>query len=312
VTTTLERDDIGASHVDGRLLAMRRALPPLAEARDDYAIFAALADRLGVGAEMTEGRTVAEWLAHLWSGFRDRVRRRGIDLLDFETFWEAGEVALPPASEDHTFLDRFRADPDRHPLGTPSRRIELCSETVAGFRYDDCPGHPAWLEPDEWLGGPRAERYPLHLIANQPATRLHSQLDGGRHSRAAKVAGREALRIHPEDAAARGIADGDVVRVSNDRGACYAGAVVTDDVRPRVVNLSTGAWFDPVDPDDARSACAAGNPNVLTADVGTSRLAQGCTGQHVLVEVERVSGDPPPVTTDRPPPIVRRPTTSFA
>jgi biotin/methionine sulfoxide reductase len=293
---------------------MHRALPPLGEARDDYAIFGALADRLGVGAEMTEGRTTEQWLAHLWSGFRDRLARRGVDVPDFDVFWSTGEVALPPTAEDHTSLERFRADPDRHRLGTPSGRIELHSETVAAFGYDDCPGHPVWLEPDEWLGGPRARRFPLHLVANQPATRLHSQLDGGRHSQAGKVAGREALRIHPADAAARGIADGDVVLVRNDRGACYAGAVVTDEVRPRVVNLPTGAWFDPVDPDDPVSACAAGNPNVLTADVGTSRLAQGCTGQHVLVEVERVAGSadgdgapPPPVTTDRPPRVVARP-----
>ena len=104
------------------------------------------------------------------------------------------------------------------------------------------------------------------------------------------MAGREPIRIHPDDAAARGIADGDVVRVFNDRGACFAGAIVTADVRPSVVNLSTGAWYDPVDPSVPGSPCAHGNPNVLTADQGTSRLAQGSTGQHVLVEVERFEG----------------------
>ena len=91
------------------------------------------------------------------------------------------------------------------------------------------------------------------------------------------------------------------MRVFNDRGACLAGAVVTTDVRPRVVNLSTGAWYDPVDPADPRSLCAHGNPNVLTADRGTSRLAQGSTGQHVLVEIERFEGDPPPVRAHHPP-----------
>jgi biotin/methionine sulfoxide reductase len=91
------------------------------------------------------------------------------------------------------------------------------------------------------------------------------------------------------------------VRVFNDRGACLAGAVVTTDVRPGVVNLSTGAWFDPVDPSVAGSLCAHGNPNVLTADRGSSRLAQGSTGQHVLVEIERYEGEPPPVRAHRPP-----------
>lgn len=161
-------------------------------------------------------------------------------------------------------------------------------------------------EPVEWLGGERAARFPLHLIANQPTPRLHGQLDAASHSQASKVAGREPIRIHPDDARARGIADGDVVRVFNDRGACLAGAIVTDDVRPRVVNLSTGAWFDPIDPSDDFATCAHGNPNVLTADRGTSRLAQGCTGQHVLVEIERVHGDAPPVRAHRPPRFVSR------
>jgi biotin/methionine sulfoxide reductase len=82
-------------------------------------------------------------------------------------------------------------------------------------------------------------RYPLHLVANNPTARLHSQLDVGAFSQSTKVQGREPIRIHSADAAARGIRNGDVVRVFNDRGSCLAGAVVTDTVRPRVVQLST-------------------------------------------------------------------------
>jgi biotin/methionine sulfoxide reductase len=184
---------------------------------------------------------------------------------------------------------------------TPSGRIELFSATIDAFGYDDCPAHPTWLEPVEWLGSERATRFPLHLIANQPTPRLHGQLDAGNHSQASKVAGREPIRIHPDDARARGIDDGDVVRVFNDRGACLAGAIITDEVRPQVVNLSTGAWFDPIDPTADLVTCAHGNPNVLTTDRGTSRLAQGSTGQHVLVQIERFEGKPPPVRAHQPP-----------
>ena len=70
----------------------------------------------------------------------------------------------------------FRRDPDAHPLKTPSGRIEIFSETVAGFAYEDCPGHPVWLAPPEWLGT-TDDTYPLHLLCNQPRTKLHSQLD---------------------------------------------------------------------------------------------------------------------------------------
>jgi biotin/methionine sulfoxide reductase len=305
---TLERDDVGAGRNDGYVIAMPRALPPYGEARDDYDIFADLAKELDAYDDFTEGRSARDWVEHIYDKFRTRVGERGVDVPGFDEFWATGEARLPMSSDDHTLFDRFRADPDERKLATPSGRIELFSETVAGFGYDDCPGHPAWLEPDEWLGGARAAQFPLHLIANQPSSRLHGQLDAGAHSRKAKVAGREAIRIHPDDAAARGIADGDVVRVFNDRGACLAGAVVSTDVRPQVVNLPTGAWYDPVDPSSPDSLCAHGNPNVLTADVGSSRLAQGSTGQHVLVEVERFDGSPPPVRAHQPPEFVARPT----
>jgi biotin/methionine sulfoxide reductase len=120
------------------------------------------------------------------------------------------------------------------------------------------------------------------------------------------VQGREPMRIHPTDAAARGIADGDEVRVYNDRGSCLAGAVVSDAVRPGVVQLSTGAWYDPLDPADPDAMCVHGNPNVLTFDRGTSRLAQGCSGQHALVEVERWTGALPPIKVLAPPPTEMR------
>jgi biotin/methionine sulfoxide reductase len=93
-------------------------------------------------------------------------------------------------------FEDFRADPIAHPLSDLTGRIEIASATIESFGYDDCPGHPTWIEPVERLGGPVAERFPLALVANQPSTRLHGQLDGGGHSRAGKVGGREPIRIH--------------------------------------------------------------------------------------------------------------------
>ena len=201
-------------------------------------------------------------------------------------------------------LEAFRADPESNRLATPSGRIEIFSERIEGFGYEDCRGHPRWYEPCEWLGGAGAARHPLHLISNQPATRLHSQLDNGRHSRAAKRDGREPLTLHPADAEARGIASGDPVRVFNDRGACLASAVLSEDIRRGVVRLPTGAWYDPEVRGEPGALCKHGNPNVLTPDKGTSRLAQGPIAHTCLVEVERFEGDPPAVTAFDPPEIV--------
>ncbi len=138
----------------------------------------------------------------------------------------------------------FIRDPSAHRLNTPTGRIELYSATIDGFGYDDCPGHPVWIPPREYLGSPRAQVYPLHLLTTQPATRLHSQWDHVGVSKDSKIAGREPLTLHADDAAERGIAEGDVVRVFNDRGACLAGVRLTRDMVRGVAVLATGAWLD--------------------------------------------------------------------
>jgi maleylacetate reductase len=86
-------------------------------------------------------------------------------------------------------------------------------------------------------------------------------------------------------------------------GACLAGAVISDAVQRSVVQLPTGAWYDPVEPGGLD---AHGNPNVLTLDKGTSKLAQGSSAHSALVEVERFEGTPPPVRAFTPPPMISR------
>src|SRR5262249_20134555 len=154
----------------------------------------------------------------------------------------------------------------------------------------------------EWLGSPEAARWPIHLVTNQPVSRLHSQMDAGPISQASKVAGREPIRLNPDDARARNISNGDVVRVFNDRGACLAGAIIDPAVMPRVAAMATGAWFDTPDGDGEPER--HGNPNVLTRDVGTSRLAQGPSALSVLVEIERWDGPAKPVRALKPPALV--------
>lgn len=305
-TVTLERDDIGASRNDPRVVAMHRVLAPYAEARDDFGILRGLAARLGFEEAFTGGLDPDGWLHRLYGELRDALVAAGADAPAFEAFWEAGDVGLPERGLPGGWLRRFREDPSAHPLGTPSGRIEIASATIASFGYADCPGHPAWLEGEELLLSPRASAYPLQLVANQPAGRLHSQLDFGAASMMLKRDGREVLRLHPAAAAERGIADGDTVRVHNDRGAYLAVAVTSDALLPAVVQGPTGAWFDPEVVAGDQPTCLAGNPNAVTRDRGTSSLAQGCTGQLVLVEVERIDGAPP-ARGHRPPEIADRP-----
>ena len=85
----------------------------------------------------------------------------------------------------------------------------------------------------------------------------------GSYCRVAKINQREPIMLNPQDANARKLSDGDVVRVFNQRGACLAGVIVSDQMMPGVVQMSTGAWYDPLDPNRPGSLCKHGNPNVL-------------------------------------------------
>jgi biotin/methionine sulfoxide reductase len=296
-TMTLEREDIGATPTDPLMVAMHRVCEPHGLARDDYDIFCDLARRLGGLEAFSEGRGTREWLAHLYERTRAGLEALGLEAPDFQAFWQRGEITLPQRDDDGGILRAFRNDPEGARLATPSGKIQVSSPTVAGFGYADCPGHPAWLPPKF---APDAV-HPLWLVANQPHTKLHSQLDFGAHSQASKRNGREVCTMHPSAAAARGIREGDIVRLFNEVGACLASAHLCTDMREDVVQLPTGAWYDPVLDASNRPMCAHGNPNVLTRDIGTSSLAQGCAGQLSTVQIERFDEALPPIRAYDPP-----------
>ncbi len=302
-TTSLERSDLAISR-SPYLIYMRKAVDAPSGCRNDFDIFCGLARRLGVGSMFTEGRDEAGWLEWMYRKTRRRMQTRGIDLPEFADFQQRGWHHVAPPVQPNVFLRAYRSDPEAHALPTPSGKIEIFSETVARFGNTRCLGHAYWSAPSEWLGD-RDRRFPLHLISNQPSTKLHSQLDHGSVSAAGKIAGREPLAINPKDAASRSIEDADVVRVFNDRGSCFVAARVTDGVMEGVVQMSTGAWFDPEDSSNLGPVCKHGNPNALTLDRGTSRLAQGPVAHTCLVEIERFAGAPPQVTAHVPPMTIR-------
>jgi biotin/methionine sulfoxide reductase len=304
-TTTLERNDIGVCSRDRFIFAMQKAINPVGEARSDFDILVELAQRLGVRDAFSEGRDEMGWLEHLYDRARQGAAEHGVELPNFETFWRAGHVEISPPDVPFDMLGAFRVDPEANPLKTPSGKIEIFSEKIASFGYDDCPGHPVWLDPIEWLGSTLVKSYPLHLISSQPKTRLHSQLDGGRVSQASKIKGREPILLNPDDAAARDIHENDVVRVFNSRGACLAGAVLTEKIRPGVVMLSTGAWYDPLEPGRVGTLDRHGNPNVLTIDKGASKLSQATIAQSCLVQIERYRGELPAINIAKPPTVIQ-------
>ncbi len=284
-STSIERNDLAGNKRCDLILAMRQAIVPLGQSRSDFDIFDALAQRLGVGPAFNEGRDEMGWIRHLYDESRTHaLRAHGFLMPAFETFWEDGHASVP-VQRNHVYLAGFRQDPAGNALDTESGLIVLGSKTLAQLEHDDCPPHPAWLPPAEWLG--KAGGDELHLISHQPQGRLHSQLETGAASMADKRHGREQLRLNPADAQARGIADGATVRLWNARGACLASACISSDTAPGVAVLPTGAWFTPVGDGPEIS----GNPNVLTLDIGTSAFGQGCSAHTCLIRVAPYAGD---------------------
>ncbi len=280
-TTPYEREDIGRSSSDPFLFLMPKLIAPVDGARDDFEIFSGLASRMNCAHAFSEGRDASEWLRHLYAEFQQEAEAQGVATPDFAELRERGWVELPIAGDEYAetpFAD-FRANPDAAPLGTPSGRIEIFSETIDHFAYTECPGHPVWRAPDEWVGAGPAARFPLHLISPQPADKLHSQLECA----LSDVPGARPapVTINTADAVGRGIGDGALVRLFNDRGSCLARARVSTAIRPGVIALPTGAWFDP----DLDGTDTMGNPNVLTRDQGSSRLGQGSSAHTTFVEM---------------------------
>ncbi len=303
-TTSFERNDLTMTgdYSNQHLVPMKQVVPPQGEARNDFDVFAELSERWETGGyqRFTEGKSELEWLETFYTIAGQRGASQQVALPPFAEFWAANQlIEMPenPANAQFIRFADFRRDPDAHPLKTDSGKIEIYSQRIAGYGYADCPGHPMWLEPDEWHGNAEPEQ--LQIVSAHPAHRLHSQLNYSHLRERYAVADREPVTIHPQDAQARGIREGDVVRIWNQRGQILAGAVVTDGIKPGVICIHEGAWPD-LDP-AAGGICKNGAVNVLTKDLPSSRLGNGCAGNTALAWLEKYSGPALTLTAFNPP-----------
>ncbi|SMY33436.1 trimethylamine-N-oxide reductase TorA [Photobacterium andalusiense] len=293
-TTTYERNDIEqyGNHSNAGIIALRKIVEPMFESRDDFEIFSELCSRYNREEAFTGGKTQMEWIEEIYNGARLQGRGLGVRMPNFKKFWDGEGFIEFPAGKEWIRHESFRNEPDLEPLGTASGLIEIYCKTIADMGYNDCQGHPMWFEKTERShGGPRSDRFPINMQSTHPKDRLHSQLCSSTDFRATyAVADREPIFINTEDAKARGIKSGDIVRVFNDRGQVMAGAVVTDDYLPGVCRLQEGAWYSPLEGGKAGTICTYGDPNVLTEDIGSSSLAQATSAAAALVQIEKYTG----------------------
>ncbi len=248
-TTFWERNDVhtpwaGAGHY---AIYMRQAIAPMYECRNDIDIFSALAERVGIAGY--NDKTEQEWLRELT---RDAVG-------DFDRFVEQGVARFPPPEDAVAFAREIR-DPKHHRFATPSGKIEVYSMALAAnpdpYGLGKIPPIPTWI-PYAPGGG-----FPLQLCTPKSRARTHSI-----HSNQPGLArvDPDTVWLHPQDAAARGIRNGQRVRVFNQHGATILPAEVTDRIAPGVVSIKEGSWFTPDADGTDRRGCA----NVLTADVAS-------------------------------------------
>lgn len=296
--TQFERNDIDTygAYSNTGVVAMHKLVDPLYHSKSDFEIFTALCERFGRGREYSRDMSEMEWVEELYEDTR-AANTGKFEMPAFAQFWEDGLVRFERGENWVRHAD-FRADPELNALGTPSGFIEISSRTIEKFGYDDCGAHPMWMEKEERShGGPKSDQFPLWMQSCHPDQRLHSQMCESDDYRATyTVQGREPVYISPQDAAARGIADGDIVRVFNDRGQLLAGARVSDDYAPGVVRIHEGAWYGPVDA-SIGALDTYGDPNTLTLDMGSSKLAQATSANTCLVEIEKFEGVAPAVTS---------------
>ena len=296
--TFLEHNDIsviGTNSCDG-VVAMHQAIKPQYESRSDYWIYSQLAKKLGFEKEFTEGRTEMQWIEKIYNDARGMSDVYDITMPDFKTFWEKGFhlYDVPEEARRYVSFAEFRADPQANKLNTESGLIQLYSPKIAGYKYDDCRGHAMYFKPAEGTASATKD-FPLALMAPKGRYRMHSQLDCVNNRQRGKIEDREPVWINPKDAASRKIVSGDVVLVKSRRGAMLAGAIVTERVKPGVIVVQHGAWFDPRKTPKGRID-VEGNSNSLTIDKPTSKLARGNVSSTGNVEVTKWTDELPPVT----------------
>jgi len=254
--TFLEREDI-VFPAGNHLFYSRRAIAPVGQARSDYDILCELAGRLGFGPWFSEGRGEPEWL---------RVFLEASEITDIEEFRRTGVYSAP--EQERTALSEFVADPEGRPLATPSGKIELAS---AAYRRTGFPAVPAWR------GYRPPAEFPLALITPHARYRVNSQFSNDPVLRAREP---QELWLHPQEAAARGIAPGDRVEVFNAQGRVRVPARGPGDILPGVVCLTAGAWPEL----DEEGTDTAGSANLLTCTEPTLP-SQGTRTHSVGVQV---------------------------
>jgi anaerobic selenocysteine-containing dehydrogenase len=300
INTKFEEEDIMVDGGNGQFSVFmheKKCIEPLGESVSDYEAVRMIAERIGLLEKLTGGKSVQEIIDL-------GLDSSGIDdIMSREKFLEKGYYVIPPDPKWREYpagLLKFYEDPKNNPLETPTGLLEYESTGLAKYFPDDKerPPVPHWIEKseshDERLSSKRAKKYPLLMMSNHPRWRCHAQCDDiswTRETPTMKVPGPDGYKyepiwVNPKDAEKRGIKDGDIVKVFNERGIVLVGARVWERVMPGVVYVDHGARYDPIVPGEIDRGGAI---NTITPHNVTSKNATGMVVSGFLVEVGPVN-----------------------
>ncbi|MGA9445821.1 MAG: molybdopterin-dependent oxidoreductase [Candidatus Sulfotelmatobacter sp.] len=276
-TTFFEHKDLQTAYGHYYLQVSDQAIEPLGECRANVELFRALAARMGFDDEcfsesvdeMIEGALASKnpWLQGIT---RERLEREGQVRLNFAASPDAsdGQTGSVPAPFLPFAQGNFR---------TPSGKAELYSEAMKALGLDPV---AEFKPPSESRHGAEKATFPLELLARKADNFLNSTFTN--QPSVQQMEAVNLLEMHSADAGARGIADGQMVRVFNHRGEIFLKARVDGSVQPGVVSARLN-W--------AKLSAGLRNINVLTSEK-LSDLGNSATFYSVLVDVESTKSFP--------------------
>ncbi|MFV0437622.1 MAG: molybdopterin-dependent oxidoreductase [Desulfopila sp.] len=326
--TNFERWDIGEhancggyiqhsfTQSNHRIAVMQhKCIEPLGESKSDFQIFLDLAKKLGIANLFSEGNTEFQWCKRYFDA-TDLPR-----VTDWKKFLKKGYYVIPPLPENRRdpvsyrwfYEGRLKDTPEltplpgdytngyRNGLQTQSGKLEFESSSLKRFAPDDPERPPILKYRQSWEGPDSTElfaKYPLQLVSPHPKFSFHTMGDG-KGSVINDIKDHRVLvdgwyywvaRINSADAKARGIGDGDLIKLYNDRGAVVCAAQLTDRIRPGSVHsYESCAVYAPVG-EPGRTADRGGCINILTPSRMMVEKSHGTACNSCLIEVCRWDG----------------------
>jgi len=282
-TTFFEHKDLQAAYGHYYLQVSDQAIEPLGECRANVEVFRALAGRMGFKDqcfgesvdEMIDGALASSnpWLEGI---SRERLEREGQVRLNLRGQWSV--ASGPPETKQDGPDSQEPFLPFAHGnFRTPSGKAELYREAMKALGLDPV---AEFVPPVESRHGGPGAAFPLELLARKADNFLNSTFSN--LPSVQELEELDLLEMHSADARARGIADGETVRVYNHRGEIFLKARVDGAVQPGVVSASLN-W--------AKLGPGFRNVNVLTSEK-LSDLGNSATFYSVLVEVESAKSLP--------------------